>query len=110
MSVAAIFKGMKLDHRMHNLVKLTSGYTFKKLGKPIEKSWLKTFTVRRHDRVSKCKILFKEGIPEFVYNHTWLESLENSSGIFNGSEAIDFLEKVIIEQNGKKRRRVKVDE
>jgi len=108
--VTAIFKGMKLDWRMHNLVKLASGYTFKKLGKPIEKSWLNTFTVRSHDRVDKCKILFKEGIPEFVYSYTWLKSLENSSGIFNGSEAIDFLEKIIIEQNGKKRRRGKVNE
>ena len=100
----------KLELRMGNLVRLSSKYAFNKLNKPLEKSWLKVFTVRSHDRVEKCKILFKEGIPEFVYNHTWLESLENSSGIFNGSEAIDFLEKVIIEQNGKKRRRVKVDE
>ena len=95
---------------MGNLVRLSSRYAFNKLNKPLEKSWLKDFTVRSHDRVEKCKILFKEGIPEFVYSYTWLKSLENSSGIFNGSEAIDFLEKIIIEQNGKKRRRVKVDE
>ena len=100
---------MKLDWRMHNLVKLASSYTFKKLGKPIEKSWLKTFTVRGHDRVSKCKIQFKEGVPEFVFSTTWLKSLENSSGIFDGSEAIDFLYDIITEQDGKKRRRTKVD-
>jgi hypothetical protein len=95
---------------MSNLVRLTSLYAFNKLNKPLEKSWLKVFTVRSHDRVEKCKILFKEGIPEFVYSYTWLKSFENSSGIFNGSEAIDFLEKIIIEQNGKKRRRGKVNE
>ena len=100
----------KLELRMSNLVRLTSLYAFNKLKKPLEKSWLKVFTVRSHDRVDKCKILFKEGIPEFVYSYTWLKSLENSSGIFNGSEAIDFLEKIIIEQNGKKRRRGKVNE
>ena len=95
---------------MGNLVRLSSIYAFNKLNKPLEKSWLKTFTVRCHDRVEKCKILFKEGIPEFVYSFTWLKSLENSSGVFNGSEAIDFLENIIAEQNGKNRRRVKVNE
>ena len=100
---------MKLDGRMNNLVKLASSYTFKKLGKPIEKSWLKTFTVRGHDRVSKCKIQFKEGVPEFVFSTTWLKSLEDSSGIFNGSEAIDFLSVIITEQDGKKRRKTKAN-
>ncbi len=100
---------MKLDGRMNNLVKLASSYTFKKLGKPIEKSWLKTFTVRGHDRVSKCKIQFKENIPEFVFSTTWLKSLEDSSGIFNGSEAIDFLSVIITEQDGKKRRKTKAN-
>ena len=100
----------KLELRMGNLVRLSSLYAFNKLNKRLEKSWLKDFTVRSHDRVEKFKILFKEGIPEFVYSYTWLKSLENSSGIFDGSEAIDFLEKIIIEQDGKKRRRVKVNE
>ena len=90
-----------LDNRADNLIKLSAKFVFKNLNKQLEKSWLREYSVRGHDRVDKCKIQFKEGLPEFVYSPTWLKSLENEIGTFNGASAIDFICSIIRTQDSK---------
>ena len=90
-----------LDNRANNLIKLCSTFIFKNLNKELHKSWLREYSVRGHDRVEKCKIQFKEGIPEFIYSPTWLKSLENESGTFISDAAIDHINNLITTQNSK---------
>ena len=90
-----------LDNRANNLIKLCSTFIFKNLNKELHKSWLQEYSVRGHDRVEKCKIQFKEGIPEFIYSPTWLKSLENESGTFISDAAIDHINNLITTQNSK---------
>ena len=90
-----------LDNRADNLVKLSATFVFKNLNKDLHKSWLREYSVRGHDRVDKCKIQFKEGLPEFVYSPTWLKSLENEVGTFNSESAIDFICDMIRTQDSK---------
>jgi|TARA_B100000900_G_scaffold416054_1_gene448770 hypothetical protein len=92
---------VNLDNRVEYLVGLSAKHIFKNLNKPLHKSWLASFTVRGHDRVDKCNIQFKEGVPEFVYSPSWLKKLNNSEGTFNGSDAIDHLSEIIKDQDGK---------
>jgi len=90
-----------LDNRADNLIKLSVTFVFKNLNKDLHKSWLREYSVRGHDRVDKCKIHFKEGLPEFVYSPRWLKSLESEIGVFNGSSAIDFICDMIRTQDSK---------
>jgi len=90
-----------LDNRADNLVKLSTKYVFKNLNKDLHKSWLREYSVRGHDRVDKCKIQFKEGLPEFVYSPSWFKSLENQEGVFNGGDAIDHIVSLIHAQDSK---------
>ena len=90
-----------LDNRANHLVKLCAAFIFKNLNKELHKSWLREYSVRGHDRVEKCKIQFKEGMPEFVYSPSWLKSLENETGTFNGASAIDFICDMIRTQDSK---------
>ena len=90
-----------LDNRADNLVKLSAKFVFKNLNKDLHKSWLREYSVRGHDRVGKCKIQFKEGLPEFVYSPSWLKSLENEVGTFNSASAIDFICDMIRTQDSK---------
>ena len=90
-----------LDNRADNLVKLSAKYVFKNLNKDLHKSWLREYSVRGHDRVDKCKIQFKEGLPEFVYSPSWFKSLENQEGVFNGGDAIDHIVSLIHTQDSK---------
>ena len=90
-----------LDDRANNLVKLSTKYVFKNLNKDLHKSWLREYSVRGHDRVDKCKIQFKEGLPEFVYSPSWFKSLENQEGVFNGGDAIDHIVPLIRAQDSK---------
>jgi len=90
-----------LDNRADNLVKLSTKYVFKNLNKDLHKSWLREYSVRGHDRVDKCKIQFKEGLPEFVYSPSWFKSLENQEGVFNGGDAIDHIVSLIHTQDSK---------
>ena len=94
-----------LDNRANNLIKLCSTFIFKNLNKELHKSWLQEYSVRGHDRVEKCKIQFKEGIPEFVYSPTWLKSLENESGTFISDSAIDHINDLIRTQDSKMKSR-----
>ena len=94
-----------LDGRVDNIVKLSAKYVFKNLNKDLYKSWLREYSVRGHDRVDKCKIQFKEGLPEFVYSPSWLKSLENEIGTFNGSSVIDFICDIIRTQDSKMKSR-----
>ena len=84
-----------LDNRADNLVKLSAKYVFKTLNKDLHKSWLREYSVRGHDRVEKCNIQFKDGVPEFVYSPSWFKSLENQEGVFNGGAALDHLVSLI---------------
>ena len=90
-----------LDNRANHLVKLCAAFIFKNLNKELHKSWLREYSVRGHDRVEKCKIQFKEGMPEFVYSPSWMKKLINSEGTFNGADAIDHICKIITDQNSK---------
>ena len=90
-----------LDNRANNLIKLCATFVFKNLNKELHKSWLREYSVRGHDRVEKCKIQFKEGIPEFVYSPTWLKSLENDVGTFVSDSAIDHINDIIRIQDSK---------
>ena len=90
-----------LDNRADNLVKLSAKYVFKNLNKDLHKSWLREYSVRGHDRVDKCKIQFKEGLPEFVYSPSWFKSLKNQEGVFNGGDAIDHIVSLIHTQDSK---------
>ena len=90
-----------LDNRANNLVKLSATFVFKNLNKDLHKSWLREYSVRGHDRVDKCKIQFKEGLPEFVYSPSWFKSLENQEGVFNGGDAIDHIVSLIHTQDSK---------
>ena len=92
---------VNLDNRIEHLVGLSAKHIFKNLNKPLHKSWLASFTVRSHDRVDKCKIQFKNGLPEFVYSPSWMKKLVNSEGTFNGSYAIEHICKIITDQNAK---------
>lgn len=94
-----------LDNRADNLVKLSATFVFKNLNKDLHKSWLREYSVRGHDRVDRCKIQFKEGLPEFVYSPSWLKSLENEVGTFNGENAIDFICDMIRTQDSKMKSR-----
>ena len=94
-----------LDNRANNLIKLCSTFIFKNLNKELHKSWLREYSLRGHDRVEKCKIQFKEGIPEFVYIPTWLKSLENESGTFISDSAIDHINDLIRTQESKMKSR-----
>ena len=90
-----------LDNRANNLVKLCATFVFKNLNKDLHKSWLREYSVRGHDRVEKCKIQFKEGIPEFVYSPSWLKNLENDAGTFVSDLAIDHISDIIRIQDSK---------
>ena len=90
-----------LDNRANNLVKLSATFVFKNLNKELGKSWLREYSVRGHDRVKKCNIQFKEGLPEFDYSPSWLKSLENQEGVFNGGDAIDHIVSLIHAQDSK---------
>ena len=92
---------VNLDNRVEHLVDLSAKHIFKNLNKPLHKSWLASFTVRSHDRVDKCKIQFKNGLPEFVYSPTWLKSLENESGTVISDAAIDYINDLIRTQDSK---------
>ena len=94
-----------LDNRANNLVKLSATFVFKNLNKELHKSWLQEYSVRGHDRVDKCKIQFKEGVPEFVYSPTWLKGLENESGTFVSDAAIDHIVSIIRTQDSKMKSR-----
>lgn len=95
-----------MNHRIENLLKLSTSFAFKQLGKPLERSWLKSYTYKQDDRASKCSLRMKNGLPHFVFSGTWLNvSCVNEDGTFNGSEAIDFLVDLIIKNDAKKRRR-----
>ena len=72
-----------LDGRVDNIVKLSAKYVFKNLNKDLYKSWL----------------------PEFVYSPSWLKSLENEIGTFNGSSVIDFICDIIRTQDSKMKSR-----
>ena len=93
-----------MSHRIENLLKLSTSFAFKQLGKPLEKSWLKSYTYKQDARANKCSLRMKNGQPYFVFSGTWLESCKNEDGTFNGSEAIDFLVDLIIKHDAKKRR------
>tara|TARA_A100001201_G_scaffold83494_1_gene74063 strand:- start:6810 stop:7109 length:300 start_codon:yes stop_codon:yes gene_type:complete len=94
-----------VSHRIENLLKLSTSYAFKQLGKPLEKSWLKSYTYKQDARASKCSLRIKNGQPHFVFSGTWLNvACVNEDGTFNGSEAIDFLVDLIIKHDAKKRR------
>ena len=90
-----------LDNRANNIIKLCATFVFKNLNKELHKSWLREYSVRGHDRVEKCKIQFKEGIPEFIYSPSWLKSLENESGTFISDSAIDHINDLIRTQDSK---------
>ncbi len=90
-----------LDNRANNLVKLCATFVFKNLNKHLHKSWLQEYSVRSHDRVDKCKIQFKDGLPEFVYSPTWLKNLENEEGTFISDTAIDHIASIIRTQDSK---------
>ena len=78
---------VNLDNRVEHLVDLSAKHIFKNLNKPLHKSWLASFTVRGHDRVDKCKIQFKNGLPEFVYSPSWMKKLSNSEGTLKSKMA-----------------------
>lgn len=94
-----------LDNRVDSLVKLSATFVFKNLNKDLHKSWLREYSIRSHDRVGKCKIQFNKGLPEFVYSPSWLKSLEDEVGTFNGSSAIDFICDMIRAQDSKMKSR-----
>ena len=96
---------VNLDNRVQHLIDLSAKHIFNNLNKPLHKSWVASFTVRGHDRVDKCKIQFKNGLPEFVYSPSWMKKLSNSEGTFNGADAIDHLSEIIKEQDGKMKKK-----
>ena len=96
---------VNLDNRVQHLIDLSAKHIFKNLNKPLHKSWLASFSVRSHDRVDKCKIQFKNGLPEFVYSPTWLKGLENESGTFVSDAAIDHIVSIIRTQDSKMKSR-----
>ena len=64
-------------------MKLSTSFAFKQLGKPLEKSWLKSYTYKQDARANKCSLRMKNGQPYFVFSGTWLESCKNEDGTFS---------------------------